>query len=110
MKKNRTSLILTLILVLVSVYFLFFRSGFSTLSEKDNDFAVQDTASITKIFMADKRSTSVTLTKVKPGEWKVNGRFDVRSDAITNLLTTIKMLAVKNIVDPRGAPTVIKNL
>ncbi len=110
MKKNRTSLILTLVLVLISVYFLFFRNGFSTISEKDNDFAVQDTGSITKIFMADKRNSTVTLTKVRPGVWRVNDHYDVRSDAINNLLITIKMVAVKSIIDPRGAANVVKGL
>ncbi|HXB11087.1 MAG TPA: hypothetical protein VNZ45_03795 [Bacteroidia bacterium] len=110
MKKNRSSLILTLVLVVVSVYFLFFRNGFSTISEKDNDFAVQDTASITKIFMADKRNSTVTLTKVRPGVWRVNDHYEVRSDAINNLLITIKMVSVKSIIDPRGATNVIKDL
>jgi hypothetical protein len=110
MKKNRSSLIITLVLVFVSLYFLFFRNGFSTLNQKDNEFAVLDTAAITKIFMADKDSRTVTLTRVKGAEWKVNSKYDVRSDAINTLLYTMKLLAVKNIIDPRGVPEVIKGL
>jgi hypothetical protein len=109
MKKNRGALIITLLLVLVSVYLLFFRDTFSTLNEKDNDFAVQDTAAITKIFIADKRNSEVTLTR-ENGVWKVNGRYDVRSDAINTLLYTIKMVSVKGIIDPRGRENVIKQL
>jgi hypothetical protein len=110
MKKNRSSLIITLLLLLVALYFLFFRNGFSTLSPKDNDFAVPDTAAITKIFMADKDSRTVTLSRVHGSEWKVNNKYDVRSDAINTLLYTIKLVAVKNIIDPRGVTEVIKGL
>ena len=110
MKKNRTSLIITALLVLASLYFLFFRDSFSTLGQKDNDFAVQDTAAITKIFMADKDNRTVTLTRVKGGEWMVNKKYKVRSDAISTLLFTIKMVTVENIIDPTGVPNVIKAL
>jgi hypothetical protein len=110
MKKNRTSLIITVVLVVISLYFLFFRDSFSTLGQKDNDFAVQDTAAITKIFMADKDNHTVTLTRIKGGAWKVNGKYDVRSDAMNTLLYTIKMVTVKNIIDPNGVENVLKGL
>lgn len=110
MKKNRFILIAILVLVLGSCYFLFFGGSFSTLGEQDNDFAVQDTGSITKIFIADKRNSSVTLTRVNGGQWMVNGHYIARQDCINYLLVTIKMLAVKNIIDPRGFPSVVKAL
>lgn len=108
MKKNRRSLIITVLLVLVSLYFLFFRDSFNTLGQKDNDFAVQDTAAITKIFMADKDNRTVTLTRVKGGVWMVDNKYQVRSDAINTLLYTMKMVSVKNIIDANGIPNVIK--
>jgi len=110
MKKNRSSLIIIVILVVASLYFVFFRNSLSTLGAKDNDFAVQDTAAITKIFMADKDNRAVTLTRVKGGLWQADGKYDVRSDAINTLLYTIKMVAVKNIIDPNGVENVIKGL
>lgn len=110
MKKNRTSLVIIVLLVLASLYFLFFRDAFSTLGQKDNDFAVQDTAAITKIFMADKDNRTVTLTRVKGAGWLVDNKYKVRSDAINTLLYTIKMVAVKNVIDPNGIPNVIKSM
>jgi len=110
MKKNRTSLILTIVLVVIAVYFLFFKDSFSTLGQKDNDFAVSDTAAITKIFMADKNNRSVTLTRVGVGQWMVNNKYKVRSDAINTLLFTIKMVSVKDVIDPRGVQNVINSL
>lgn len=110
MKKNRTGLILFFVLLLISVYFLFFRNSFSTLGEKDNDFAVKDTASITKIVMTSKNKVSATLTRVSPGVWMINGKYVARQDVINNLLYTMKMVAVKNLVDKNGWDNVVKDL
>lgn len=110
MKKNRLTVIVVILLAIVSLYFLFFKSGFSTIGEKDNDFAVKDTASITKIFIANKNNQSVTLTRVSKGQWRVNDRFIARPDCINTLLYTINMITVKNVIDPHAWYTVIKNL
>lgn len=110
MKKNRTTIIIIILLAIVSLYFLLFKSGFSTIGEKDNDFAVKDTGSITKIFIANKGNQSVTLTRVAKGQWMVNGRFIARNDCINTLLYTINMVAVKSVIDPRSWNTVIKTL
>jgi len=110
MKKNRSTVIVVILLALVSLYFLLFKSGFSTIGEKDNEFAVKDTGSITKIFIANKANQSVTLTRVSKGEWMVNNHFPVRSDCMNTLLYTINMVTVKSVIDPRSWNTVIKNL
>jgi hypothetical protein len=111
MKKNRfPTIIVVILLLLASVYFLFFKSGFSTIGEKDNDFAVKDTGSITKIFIANKANQSVTLTRVSKGQWMVNGHYIARPDCINTLLYTINMVTVKSIIDPNAWNTFIKNL
>jgi len=110
MKKNRTTIIIVVSLALVSGYFLIFKSGFSTIGERDNDFSVKDTGSITKIFIANKNNQSVTLTRVSKGKWMVNNHYVVRPDCINTLLYTINMVTVKSIIDPHSWYTVIKNL
>ncbi|HTA82319.1 MAG TPA: hypothetical protein VK783_05290 [Bacteroidia bacterium] len=110
MKKNRGTLIIVVVLLLISVYFLFFNNTFSTLSGKDNEFAVKDTASITKITMVDRNKNSVTLTRINAGQWKVNDKYFVRSDAINTLLYTIKMVTVKNLIDQGGWDKVVQGL
>jgi hypothetical protein len=110
MKKNRTTIIIVVLLALASGYFLIFKSGFSTIGEKDNDFAVKDTGRITKIFIANKNNQSVTLTKVSKGQWMVNNHFVARPDCINLLLYTINMLTVKDVIDPHSWNTVLKNL
>ncbi len=110
MKKNRGTLIAVIILLLISVYFLFFKNSFSTLGEKDNEFAVIDTGSITKITIADKQNQKVTLTRVNAGQWRVNDRYFVRPDCLNTLLYTIRMVTVKSIIDPRAWDNTIKDL
>jgi hypothetical protein len=110
MKRNRFTVIAVIVLVIASLYFLVFKSGFSTIGEKDNEFAVKDTGSITKIFIANKNNQSVTLTRISKGQWMVNGHFIARADCINTLLYTINMVAIKGVIDPRSWNTVIKNL
>jgi hypothetical protein len=110
MKKNRGAIIVLVILLGVSLYFMIFKKGFSTINAKDNDFAVKDTGSITKIFIANKNGQSVTLTRDGKAAWFVNNHFPAREDCINTLLYTINMLTVKNVVDPHSWNTTIKNL
>lgn len=110
MKKNRGTVIAVVILLLISVYFLFFKNSFSTLGEKDNDFSVADTASITKIVLADRQNNQVVLTRINGGQWKVDNKYFVRSDAINTLLYTIKMVKVKTLIDNRAWDHIIKGL
>jgi hypothetical protein len=110
MKKNRLTFILVILLILVSLYFLFFKNGFSTIGKNDNDFAVKDTGSITKIFIANKANQTVTLTRQNQGLWLVNNRFPARPDCINTLLYTINMLSVKSVIDPRSWNSVITRL
>jgi hypothetical protein len=84
--------------------------GFSTIGAKDNDFAVKDTASITKIFIAAKNNQTVTLTRQSKGVWLVNNRFVARPDCVNNLLYTINMVTVKTVIDPRSWNTIIKTM
>ena len=110
MKKNRVTVIVVVILAITSLYFLLSKNGFSTIGQKDNDFAVKDTGNITKIFIANKNNQSVTLTRISKGQWMVNNRFIVRPDCINTLLYTINMVTMKTVIDPHAWGGVLKNL
>jgi hypothetical protein len=110
MKNNRLYVIVFCLLILAALYFKFFKDGFSTIGNSDRDFAVKDTGSITKIFIATKANSAVTLTRQGKGQWMVNNRFPARNDCINTLLYTINMLAVKNVIDPRSWNTIIKTM
>ena len=104
-------MIVALSIVLAIAAFLLSRgSGSGTIREDLKDFEVTDTASVTRIFLADKEEHSVTLERNKFGVWMVNNRYEAREDAIHTLLETIRNLRVKAPVGKAAYNTVIKQL
>lgn len=107
-RKNKISLLILLVLGILTAWFVI-NNRRSTIKEALKDFAVEDTASINKIFLADRNNT-ITLQKVKPGQWTVNDKFKARNDAVSLLLYTIKMLEVKQPVGKKARENVIRKL
>ena len=93
MKKNRLIILIVAILLAIVVIILA-RSQYSTLKEKESDFAVRDTASITKVFIADKKENSVLLERSKSG-WMLDNQFVANTKVVDFLLSTMKRLRVK---------------
>ncbi len=93
MKKNRIIWIVVVVLVVVAIAVVT-GNHYSTLKKQDSDFSVRDTASITKIFIADKQLNEVTLQRTKNG-WILNGKFKANQRLIDMLLETLKKMRVK---------------
>ena len=108
MKKNKYILIITVLLAITAA-FLQYRNNSGTIREELHDFAVQDTGSVSKIFLADKNNHSVTLERTALG-WTVDGKYKARPDAIKTLLITIKSLAVKTRVAKAAFNVVVKDI
>jgi len=109
MKKN--SILLLLVVVLAAVaYWLYSGRDTGTISEEMRDFAVRDTGSIVKIFMADKAGNKVLLEKKSAIDWSLNGSNMARPDAIKTLLATIHDVRVKSPVSKAAYNNIIKNL
>jgi len=108
MKKNRFALILTLLLLLVAV-FLVVNNRKSTLDRSESVFAVQDTASITKIFIANMDSSEVLLERANGG-WVVNKHYEAQVRKVDVLLNTIMKLKVRAPVSAAGHNNVIKRM
>lgn len=108
MKKNSLITIIILVALAIAAIFVYRSKGrTSTIDKEASDFGFKDTAAVDKIFMADKDGQSVLLERQKTG-WIVNGKFQVRPDAIDMLLYTIRMVEVKSPVSKTGRETVIK--
>jgi hypothetical protein len=107
--KNRSSVIVIAVLLLLCAvsFFLYKKKGTpSTLDKEARNFKIEDTASITKIFIADKNGAKVTLERTKKG-WYVNDRFPARTDAIGTLLYTMKLIDVKSPVSNTAKKNVL---
>lgn len=108
MKKNRVLFGIFIVLLIASAYFIFSRSS-NTIKSELSDFAVKDTASITKIFLADRKNHQLSLEKTN-GSWLVNGKYKARPDAISTLLKTIYQIEVRSPIGERAQNTIIRHL
>jgi hypothetical protein len=88
MKKNLVYLLL-LALLGAGVYFFVAKRSSGTLKEKEKAFAVDDTAAVYKVFIADMKGRKVVMGRSK-NTWILNDKYEVRSDYIQTLLSTIK--------------------
>ena len=91
MKKNTLIIIITLTL-LIFAGLLYFNRTSSTFRDREKSFAVKDTATITKIFLADKQNRTVLLERVTAGEWQLNDTYLARQSGVELLLETMANL------------------
>ena len=106
--KNKYLYIILIILLAITSYYVVNNSN-TTIKGAYSNFAVEDTASITKIYIVDKTGENVTLER-KKGYWEVNKKYRTRKDAIEMLLKTIKDVEVKAPVSKAAMETQIKHL
>jgi hypothetical protein len=109
MKVNKILIILVVVVAVITAYFMI-NTQTGTLKGELSNFAVEDTASIDKIFIADKSGNSVTLEKKAPGIWMVNNKFQARNDMLKNLLEVFKKVDVRAPVPQSMMETVIADL
>ena len=110
MTKNKGIVILVILLGSISFWLVINNRNKGTISKEMSDFAYKDTASITKIFLADKQKKNVTLTRVGRAEWMVNGKFPARKDGINTLLKTIEGLLVLMPVAKMAQENILKQM
>ena len=108
MKSNKILIIAVVVLGILVSYFIY-TSNNQTLRGELSDFAVEDTASIDKIFLADKLGHTSLLTRVSSSEWRID-EYLARQDAINTLLFTIKKMIVKAPVAKSMEPKVLKDM
>lgn len=94
MKKNRLSIIITLILIVIAGLLLWNNRYLTTLRGEAYDFTVRDTASVTRLFFADKSGNQVLLSRTDDG-WKVNDKYDAQPVMINNMLHTLDKMRIK---------------
>lgn len=93
---NRTLLLLVLFLLMgAAVWFLVAPANDgTTLAGWDRDFAVEDTARIHRIFIAD-REGAQTILERSNGHWVFNKRWKARPNAMDNLLDAVRRIEMQ---------------
>ena len=109
MKNNKTLLILFILLAGISIFFIY-RTKYSTVKDELKNFSVSDTASITKIFLADKAGKSLTLSRGNDKVWVLNDKYSPRRSNVLNLLEVIYKVDVRTKVAKAAYNTVLKSL
>lgn len=105
--KNRIIWIVAIVMAFMAFFLLLNRSN-TTFKDEERAFAVEDTATITKIFMANRIDQAVTLQRLESGKWQVNKEFMVSKPVITMFLNTLKNVSVKEPVPTAAKNTVLK--
>lgn len=109
MNKQIKVLILFVALAAI-VYFLVVRKPWTSFNREKSNFAIEDTASITKIFLVDTKNEQSLLEKQPDGTWKVNGKFIADENKLNLLLQTMHDMKLRNPVSAAEHNTVIKEL
>lgn len=110
MKKNLGLIIIAVLLAVGAAFVYFNNKGTGTIGEAAKAFAVEDTAQITKIFLADKAGHQSTLERNDDGSWTLNGKYKARQDAVVTLLATMKNLAVQSPVGKNAKNNILKDM
>src|SRR5574344_2289975 len=95
-KKNKILLIIAIASVLICTVLALFKTNVISFNNRNllnyDDFAIKDTASITKIFMATAQQEQVLLTRAENGTWLVNQKYPAATENLDLLLSTIKKI------------------
>ncbi|HBG71474.1 MAG: hypothetical protein A2W93_14580 [Bacteroidetes bacterium GWF2_43_63] len=100
---------LLLVLALFLTVFLTNRSS-TTLNPGEKNFAISDTATVTRVFLADKRKNSVLLERTDSNGWMLNKKYSVQPEMMEELLYTLMYVTVRNPVPKTQYDMVFKQL
>tara|TARA_B100000900_G_scaffold145234_1_gene123082 strand:- start:7310 stop:8290 length:981 start_codon:yes stop_codon:yes gene_type:complete len=96
-------------LIITIIYFYFKEKKILSDNNIKYKFAIEDTSSISKIFLADRNGTSILLEK-NNNNWLLNKKYDVKKNSIKILLSTIKDIRVHKSVPINATENVIKDI
>lgn len=94
MKKNKITIILAIVLIAIAVLLIWNNRYLTTLRGESADFQVWDTASITKVFLAD-RMDNVTLLERAEDGWTLNNEYKAHPKQIEQLFNTLYKVRVR---------------
>lgn len=107
-KRNLIILLSVVILALATWLVVAIRGQKNTFKQ---DFHIEDIASVTKIFMADKMDNHVTLTRQENDTtWLVNDMYECNQPMMDLFLETIHKMRVRQQVNKAAAPNIVKNI
>ena len=108
--KGKVILFVLILLATAASAIFFFNRDDGVSSAVLKDFAIADTTSISRIYMADHMGRTVDLTREENGLWMADGRYQARQDAAALLVKTFKRIKVKSTVPGAAKENIIKQI
>jgi hypothetical protein len=109
MNKKNILVLLLIFLAVLAVLLVWNNRYLSTLEGEAADFSVSDTASVTKIFLADLDTNAVLLERTSEG-WLLNGKYKAHQRKVDQILTTMYRLRVRNPVSLASHDNVVSRM
>lgn len=109
MKKNKITIILAIVLIAIAVLLFWNNRYLSTLRGDSADFMVWDTASITKVYLADRRDNE-TLLERHGDTWTLNSDYKAHPKKIDQLMYTLYKVRVRMPVSRASHDNIVAQL
>ena len=109
MKKRNLIIIAAVVLVGIATWIVVAQRGQKNSFKQD--YHVEDIASVTRIFMADKLDNQVELSRVAgDSTWLVDGQYEANQAMVELFLETLHDMRVRQQVNKAAAPNVVKDI
>jgi len=94
MKKNKLTIILAIILIIIAGVLIWNNRYLTTIRGEASEFMVWDTASVTRVFLADRNNHESLLERDADG-WALNGEYRAHPKKMDQLLYTLYRVRIK---------------
>lgn len=108
-KKNYISIVIIAILIVIAGILIGNNRYLSSLRSEAFDFTVYDTASITKLFFADKSGHQVLLQRDANG-WLVDNEYAANKGMINEMLYTLNRMRIKMPVSVKKSDNIVTRM
>ena len=108
-KRNIISIVIIAILVVIAATLIANNRYLSSLRGEAADFTVYDTASLTKLFFADKNGNEVLLQRENTG-WTVNNEYKANQVLINEMLYTLTRMRIKMPVSVKKTNNIVTQM
>ena len=108
MKKSNLILIIAAVaLAAIAAIVAISRSRSATFKQ---DYHLEDIASVTKLFLADKQDNHVTLERIGDSSWTVDRTYPANQPMVDLFLETLHTMRIRQQVNKNAIPNAIKDL
>ena len=108
-KKNILSIVIIAILVIIAGILIGNNRYLSSLRSEASDFTVYDTASITKLFFADKSGHQVLLQR-DGNRWLIDNKYDANQSMVNEMLYTLNRMRIKMPVSVKKSDNIVTRM